>query len=226
MAAKLDKSLDEILSSEKLQRRRQRRAARAGAGGARKQKAARAAQQAAPAAAAAPVLTGDSKIIVSGLPSDVDEASIKSPAWEFGCALVTGDNVQNGKTKAALITEYFSKSAGPVKKVILTYNQNGTSRGIASIIFRQPESAAKAAKDLNGMLVDKKPIKIEVVVDPTRVQPAAASSAKSLADRASPRLLSNPQRPPVQLVAAVAPLAAAVAPRSPSPRPLRNWIRR
>lgn len=48
---------------------------------------------------------------------------------------------------------------------MLTYNQNGTSRGIASIVFSKPETAAKAAKDLNGLLVDGRPMKIEVVVD-------------------------------------------------------------
>ncbi|THC93318.1 hypothetical protein EYZ11_007207 [Aspergillus tanneri] len=48
---------------------------------------------------------------------------------------------------------------------MLTYNQNGTSRGIASIVFSKPDTAAKAAKDLNGLLVDGRPMKIEVVVD-------------------------------------------------------------
>lgn len=42
---------------------------------------------------------------------------------------------------------------------MLTYNQNGTSRGIASIVFSQPGTAAKAAKDLNGLLVDGRPMK-------------------------------------------------------------------
>ncbi|KAI5290902.1 hypothetical protein KEM54_000079 [Ascosphaera aggregata] len=103
-----------------------------------------------------------------------------------------------------LVKEYFSKSAGPVKKVILTYNQNGTSRGIASIIFKQPESAAKAAKNLNGMLVDKKPIKIEVVVDPTKVQTAAVPAVpKSLAQRATQPKSAQPNK------AAAAPKANA-----------------
>lgn len=43
---------------------------------------------------------------------------------------------------------------------MLTYNQNGTSRGIASIIFTKPETAAKAAKELNGLLVDGRPMKV------------------------------------------------------------------
>lgn len=45
---------------------------------------------------------------------------------------------------------------------MLTYNQNGTSRGIASIIFSRPETAIKAAKELNGLLIDKRPIKVSI----------------------------------------------------------------
>lgn len=43
---------------------------------------------------------------------------------------------------------------------MLTYNQNGTSRGIASIIFAKPDTAHKAAKELNGLLVDGRPMKV------------------------------------------------------------------
>jgi THO complex subunit 4 len=43
---------------------------------------------------------------------------------------------------------------------MLTYNQNGTSRGIATIIFGKADTAAKAAKDLNGLLVDGRPMKV------------------------------------------------------------------
>lgn len=43
---------------------------------------------------------------------------------------------------------------------MLTYNQNGTSRGIASITFSKPDTAAKAAKELNGLLVDGRPMKV------------------------------------------------------------------
>lgn len=47
---------------------------------------------------------------------------------------------------------------------MLTYNQNGTSRGIASIIFSKPETAGNAAKELNGLLVDGKPMRVSVLV--------------------------------------------------------------
>lgn len=43
---------------------------------------------------------------------------------------------------------------------MLTYNQNGTSRGIASIIFSKADTAAKAARELNGLLVDGRPMKV------------------------------------------------------------------
>jgi hypothetical protein len=43
---------------------------------------------------------------------------------------------------------------------MVTYNQNGTSRGIAAITFARPDTAAKAAKELNGLLIDKRPIKV------------------------------------------------------------------
>lgn len=45
---------------------------------------------------------------------------------------------------------------------MLTYDQQGISRGIASIIFARPETAAKAAKELNGLLIDKRPIKVRL----------------------------------------------------------------
>lgn len=47
---------------------------------------------------------------------------------------------------------------------MLTYNQNGTSRGIASIIFGKADTAAKAAKELNGLLVDGRPMKVSIVI--------------------------------------------------------------
>jgi THO complex subunit 4 len=84
---------------------------------------------------------------------------------------------------------------------MLTYNQNGTSRGVAAITFVRPETAGKAAKELNGLLIDKRPIKvcrgvplfvgtiplltaapqIEVVLDASRAPPAPA--VKPLSER-------------------------------------------
>lgn len=74
---------------------------------------------------------------------------------------------------------------------MLTYNQNGSSRGIASIIFAKADTAAKAAKELNGLLVDGRPMKIEVVFDASHAPAVPAS--KSLADRITPTHKAKPK---------------------------------
>ena len=43
---------------------------------------------------------------------------------------------------------------------MVTYNQNGTSRGVAALTFTKRDTAAKAAKELNGLLVDGRPMKV------------------------------------------------------------------
>ena len=48
---------------------------------------------------------------------------------------------------------------GPIKKVSLHYNQHGESRGIADISFIKPDSAAKAAKEQNGIKIDGRAMK-------------------------------------------------------------------
>ncbi|KAL8989682.1 MAG: hypothetical protein Q9169_008306 [Polycauliona sp. 2 TL-2023] len=56
--------------------------------------------------------------------------------------------------------EYFSDTIGPVRRVHLTYGPNGVMRGIVTIVFVRPESAAKALETLNGVQVDKRPMKV------------------------------------------------------------------
>ena len=58
------------------------------------------------------------------------------------------------------LQEYFSQSVGPVKKVLLNYNKNGRSVGVATIIFSQAHHAAEAAKKLDSVKVDGKPMKV------------------------------------------------------------------
>ncbi|KAI9703792.1 MAG: hypothetical protein M1836_007562 [Candelina mexicana] len=165
MSAKLDQSLDEILSTRKTPRGRGRgrraptaaringAAAAAPVGGIQKtarstRASARAVVPTGPTAG-----SGESKVIVSNLPYDVSETQIK---------------------------EYFVKSVGPVKRVLITYGPNGTSRGIATVIFNKSTSANDALS-LHGLLVDGKPMKIEVVLDATRAPPPAP--VKTLSDR-------------------------------------------
>ncbi|SPN98522.1 related to RNA annealing protein [Cephalotrichum gorgonifer] len=165
MSGKLDKSLDEILSSTRQrggQRRSQRRATgrpatTAPVGGVHKaSKPARAgAAKATGARAAAP--SGESKVIVSNLPKDVSEQQIK---------------------------EYFVQSVGGIKKVELSYGPNSQSRGIANITFFKPDGASLAFQKLNGLLVDNRPIKIEIVVGAAQAA-SVIPQPKTLAERAT-----------------------------------------
>lgn len=45
---------------------------------------------------------------------------------------------------------------------MLTYGPNGVSRGIATIVFSKSASANDALIQLNGMLVDKRPMKVKL----------------------------------------------------------------
>ncbi|KAI0517383.1 hypothetical protein F5B22DRAFT_121869 [Xylaria bambusicola] len=146
-SGKLDQPLDEIISTQRraaggARRRSQRRvsgrpAAAAPVGGVQKtsRQPRNAATKQAPAKAAGG--NGESKVVVSNLPKDVNEAQIK---------------------------EYFTTSVGPIKRVELSYGPGGVSRGIATVTFHKPDGASKAFSQLNGILVDNRPMKIEIVV--------------------------------------------------------------
>lgn len=98
--------------------------------------------------------SGESRIQVSNLPKDVNEAQIK---------------------------EYFVKSVGPIKKVEISYGPGGISRGIATISFARFDGATKAIAALNGLLVDGKPMKIEIILDARRA--ADIPPPKGLSER-------------------------------------------
>ncbi|KAF2813314.1 RNA-binding domain-containing protein [Mytilinidion resinicola] len=163
MADKLNQSLDDILKTRRDTRpnRGGRRGGKAAAaappvGGVKKNTRAAAKQTGKHNAPTGPSGATESKINVSNLPNDVDEQQIK---------------------------EYFIKTVGPVKKVIITYGPNGVSRGIAAITFAKATAAAEAAKSLNGVKVDNRPMKIEVMVNPKDLPPAAP--VKSFSERVS-----------------------------------------
>ncbi|KAI0025119.1 RNA recognition domain-containing protein [Xylariomycetidae sp. FL0641] len=163
MSSKINQSLDEIVSSQRAaggRRRPQRRAAArptttAPVGGVRKTS-----KQTRPAATkAAPMkganANGESKVVVSNLPRDVNEGQIK---------------------------EYFTSSVGFVKRVELSYGPGGVSRGIATVTFHKGDGASKAFNQLNGLLVDNRPIKIEIVVSAAKAA-EFAPPAKTLSER-------------------------------------------
>ncbi|PNP81588.1 hypothetical protein FNYG_05102 [Fusarium nygamai] len=80
------------------------------------------------------------------------------------------------------IFEYFIQSVGPIKRVELSYGPNSQSRGIANVTFHKSDGASKAFQKLNGLLVDNRPIKIEIVVGAAQAD-KVIPTVKTLAER-------------------------------------------
>ncbi|KAK2598115.1 RNA-binding RNA annealing protein [Conoideocrella luteorostrata] len=162
MSSKLDKPLDDIVSAKRQSARNRRPSQRRSAGpkaaapvGGIQKNSKPARGSAAKPAPTKATASGESKVIVSNLPKDVSEQQIK---------------------------EYFVQAVGPIKRVDLVYGPNSVSRGIANVAFHKSDGAGKAFQKLNGLLVDNRPIKIEIVVGAAqadKVMPAV----KSLAER-------------------------------------------
>lgn len=64
----------------------------------------------------------------------------------------------------------------------MVYGPNSQSRGIANVSFRDAAGASKAFEKLNGLLVDNRPIKIEIVVGAAQAGNLLPAS-KTLAER-------------------------------------------
>ncbi|KAK6349538.1 hypothetical protein TWF696_005822 [Orbilia brochopaga] len=175
MASNLDRSLDEILDDKKKARRNTKKPT-GPVGGVRK-RSARLEQKkkAAPAAPTAPAKKTDkkektdTKIQVSNLPLDVNEAMLR---------------------------EYFTSIVGPIKKCNLVYKANGQSAGIATIEFSKPGHANVAFDQFNGRLVDQRPMKVEIIVDPSKVPLAdRISGAPKPAPKAAPKAAASKPKP-------------------------------
>lgn len=95
---------------------------------------------------------GGSKIILSNLPLDVTEAQVK---------------------------ELFATTIGPLRKVAMSYRATGQSTGVCTVEFQRADDAGRAYTQYNNRLIDgKKPLKVEVVVDPSKVAAAPAAAPK------------------------------------------------
>ncbi|PFH56576.1 hypothetical protein XA68_16290 [Ophiocordyceps unilateralis] len=174
MSGKLDKPLDEIVSAQRRSAVRRRNPPRRSSGRPAPaapvggiQKATRAARGVAakPTPAKGSSLFGESKVIVSNLPKDVSEQQIK---------------------------EYFIQSVGPIKKVDISYGPDSVSRGVANVTFHKADGASKAFQKLNGLLVDNRPIKIEIVVGAAQAD-KVIPPVKTLAERTTqPRAQPKP----------------------------------
>jgi hypothetical protein len=133
---------------------------------------------------------------------------------------------------------------------LVTYNQRGESRGIATISFFKPDAAAKAANELNGLLVDGKTMKVMLnppfqtrhLLTPTRSKSSSMPSMHLPPLRSRPCLIASPSprlspalQPlprlllatpvPVDVVPLVVVVLAGVAmPIAPKPRLPRSWM--
>ncbi|KAL5499219.1 YRA1 [Sanghuangporus vaninii] len=156
----MDKSLDEIIQTKKTGRRVSRggrrpvRSARAKVLGTSNTTAAKAAAKKAgvtqPTTKAIFTPQGAEKIIVSGLPLDVNEQQIK---------------------------ELFTSTVGPTRSVQLHFNPQGKWTGTATVVFSRQGDANKAYQEYNNRLIDgKRPMKIELIFDPAKVPPPSLTS--------------------------------------------------
>ncbi|KAF9575663.1 hypothetical protein EC968_002226 [Mortierella alpina] len=64
----------------------------------------------------------------------------------------------------------FTSRVGPLKKCTLMYDQNGKSTGTALVHFARVGDAAIAYSQFNGVLLDGRPMRIEIVLAPATAQ--------------------------------------------------------
>ncbi|KAI0763173.1 hypothetical protein BC629DRAFT_1544227 [Irpex lacteus] len=168
----MDKTLDDIIATRPRTGRRtssRRGTAKTQVLGTSNSPATRArATPTAPAAKTAVAAQPSEKIIVSNLPPDVNETQIR---------------------------ELFTQTVGPLRDVTLHFDSKGVSKGVAWVQFSRKGDGNKAYTQYNNRLIDgKRPMKIEIVVDPSRpaslasrVAPAPAAPAAEGAARSGGR---------------------------------------
>ncbi|ORX99031.1 hypothetical protein BCR34DRAFT_593016 [Clohesyomyces aquaticus] len=81
---------------------------------------------------------------------------------------------------------------GKPKKVLLQYGPNGQSLGSAIVIFPRSDLAAKAASELNGVSIDKRPIRVEILLSAAAVP---VIPQKTLAERVTSSKKSEKNKP-------------------------------
>ncbi|ODQ66740.1 hypothetical protein NADFUDRAFT_82470 [Nadsonia fulvescens var. elongata DSM 6958] len=182
MSTNLDKSLDDIISSNPTRRVPRARKAVGVKKAAPKAKVEnkRGAKSAVIAkAVAAETSIPTDKIIVSNLPTDIPVNAIK---------------------------EYFKKEIGPIINCTMSYDQKGKSLGTVSIVFKREGDAGKAAHRFNNTKVDgKMTMKVELVMDISKKPLAARFNPKPVAvAKPAPKSKANKAKPAVKATPAAA----------------------
>lgn len=163
MSNKMELSLDEILKTSKKSGGRGRGGRRSNAGRPAASTApvggvAKSTKQSRPAKATptapAASMGGETKIMVSNLPLDVEQDALQKYFVDVGL--------------------------GRPKKILMQYGPNGRSLGSATIIWNKHDQAVKATSTLNGVKIDNRLVRVEMLVSAANLPPAP-----KLADRIS-----------------------------------------
>ncbi|KAF9969311.1 hypothetical protein BGZ73_008383 [Actinomortierella ambigua] len=85
----------------------------------------------------------------------------------------------------------FSSRVGPLKKCTLNYDQNGKSTGTALVHFTRVGDATVAYQRFNGVPLDGKPMKIEILSAPVAPAPVPAPAPQQ---QQAPRNAGHQQR--------------------------------
>lgn len=100
-----------------------------------------------PVVVSQPQSTPADKIIVSNLPSDVNEAQIKVNIFILSLHLVLADDGFASK-------DLFHSTVGPLRQVTLHFDSAGRSKGVAAIQFQRQGDGTKAYTQYNNRLID------------------------------------------------------------------------
>jgi THO complex subunit 4 len=73
------------------------------------------------------------------------------------------------------VKELFTQ-IGPLKHCSLNYNEKGKSKGIANVTFVRPGDGTKAVKEYNNRTFDGRPMKIELLVNPSALPVVTAAN--------------------------------------------------
>ncbi|KAJ8123477.1 hypothetical protein O1611_g9582 [Lasiodiplodia mahajangana] len=125
---------------------------------------------------------------------------LESDITNAHCVLVVvhANGLYEDDTSAGSLDEYFTTSVGPIKRVELSYGPNSVSRGIATVTFHKPDGASKAFNVLNGILVDNRPIKIEIIVSAAKaaeIIPAPKTLTERITQpKAQPKSAANDKK--------------------------------
>ncbi|KAF9549728.1 hypothetical protein EC957_002792 [Mortierella hygrophila] len=106
-------------------------------------------------------------------------------------------NVSNldARVSAEDLKLVFTSRVGPLKKCTLMYDQKGKSTGTALIHFTRVGDAAIAMQKFNGVPLDGKPMRIELIIAPGAVQAALPAANASRAPRAAGNNNNNQRQP-------------------------------